>query len=573
MLRKSSVDTVKPFGGIRLKKIAAPACSRLYSLEPVGVATAMVESLTSYTSRLAVAHCVSVGVLVGREIAPLINKSYLTEKIAGTMAFQIRDAARAMNGIGITATDWVGALQDLTCRQELRFLTMLPLKDLFSIQKLLRKSRAWCPECYECWKQIGTPIYEPLQWALEVVTVCPAHRRILNTSCPHCKRRIPVLPRLSVPGICSNCKQWLGISTLSRPVGKDLLVDPQMEWQSWVVLQLGSILSALPELKLQINKAVFTNLVNLCLQRLTKGRSQLFSQRVKSFSPSTLEAWLQGNTGPQIGKIMRLCYEAGVPFAEFLLFGQVREERSSVLVFTQLRESPALTDEDAIRMKMSLQEMLNEDPPPSIFEAADRLGCHYLTVKKYQPELYNLIREKHSKSRAERFNKRRIGSAISLAKEETPPPSLSSLARRLGCSRAFLTQSFREDSSIIAQRHAEYRRVFSDVTQTLIVLKELQKIYPPLSIIQCTEHLKCTRDQLYKYFPEITRAIGIRYKKYCKRKAERRRKERRERILKTAAIIETEGIIPTSYLIRKRLPKISGLFNREIDAVLSGESK
>jgi hypothetical protein len=40
-----------------------PPCSRLYPLEPIGVGTPLVESLTGYIARLAEAHCVSTGVL------------------------------------------------------------------------------------------------------------------------------------------------------------------------------------------------------------------------------------------------------------------------------------------------------------------------------------------------------------------------------------------------------------------------------------------------------------------------------------------------------------------------------
>ena len=48
-----------------------PERSHFYSLKPVGIGTPQVESLSSYVARLAEAHGVSVGDLVGRE--PLSN--------------------------------------------------------------------------------------------------------------------------------------------------------------------------------------------------------------------------------------------------------------------------------------------------------------------------------------------------------------------------------------------------------------------------------------------------------------------------------------------------------------------
>ena len=54
-----------------------PPRSRLYPLVPVGVGTPYTESLTSYITRLADAHCVTTKVLVLRELFPRLNKLYL----------------------------------------------------------------------------------------------------------------------------------------------------------------------------------------------------------------------------------------------------------------------------------------------------------------------------------------------------------------------------------------------------------------------------------------------------------------------------------------------------------------
>ena len=53
-----------------------PSRSRLYHLEPIGIGTPLVESLTSYISRLAEAHCVSPKSLVINEILPVLGREY-----------------------------------------------------------------------------------------------------------------------------------------------------------------------------------------------------------------------------------------------------------------------------------------------------------------------------------------------------------------------------------------------------------------------------------------------------------------------------------------------------------------
>jgi len=77
-----------------------PARSRLYRLEPYGIGTPWVESLTGYITRLAEAHCVSTGILYAKEIAPVVGKGNIfTFRLTGTAGYP----THAINGLGVTA--------------------------------------------------------------------------------------------------------------------------------------------------------------------------------------------------------------------------------------------------------------------------------------------------------------------------------------------------------------------------------------------------------------------------------------------------------------------------------------
>ena len=52
---------------------APPRRSRLYRLEPIGLGTPEVESLSSYLNRLAQAHCVTVSALIAHELVPQLG--------------------------------------------------------------------------------------------------------------------------------------------------------------------------------------------------------------------------------------------------------------------------------------------------------------------------------------------------------------------------------------------------------------------------------------------------------------------------------------------------------------------
>ncbi len=53
-----------------------PARSRLFQLEPIGIGTPYVESLTSYIVRLAKAHCLLPRTLITKMIAPQLEQTF-----------------------------------------------------------------------------------------------------------------------------------------------------------------------------------------------------------------------------------------------------------------------------------------------------------------------------------------------------------------------------------------------------------------------------------------------------------------------------------------------------------------
>ncbi len=136
--------------------------SKLYALKPLGMGTPSIESLTSYISRLAGAHSVPLRALVSKELVPILKCDYLLNPFSNSLCSFWKEAARALNGTGALARNWVYALERLTLRTDLRFLTLLSWSDVLTQQGLLRITRAWCPECFREWQAAEKPIYEPL---------------------------------------------------------------------------------------------------------------------------------------------------------------------------------------------------------------------------------------------------------------------------------------------------------------------------------------------------------------------------------------------------------------------------
>jgi hypothetical protein len=196
-----------------LKPLEIPQRSRIFSLEPVAVGTPYTESLSSYLHRLAQAHCLTSQKLVMGEIAPLIlkdeDKSELLSKNLSHLLGN-RDAKPTINGMREMTGKLVTVLEELTMRQDLRFLTLLSWKGMIYDRGLFRNYRAWCPCCWEEWKQENKTIYEPLSWSFKDVEFCLIHKQRLIEECLHCGSRLPVMARLSPAGFCSRCYGWLG---------------------------------------------------------------------------------------------------------------------------------------------------------------------------------------------------------------------------------------------------------------------------------------------------------------------------------------------------------------------------
>lgn len=145
--------------GSDFERVLMAPRSRLYHLEPIGVGTAEVESLTSYISRLAEVHAVSVKSLVVHEISQQLDTPYARQPHL-IKSFWVLSST--LNSCSTSTNKWLSALASLTCRRDLHPLTMTVWQHVMPTRRLVRANQAWCPHCYDEWRQSGRPIYQPL---------------------------------------------------------------------------------------------------------------------------------------------------------------------------------------------------------------------------------------------------------------------------------------------------------------------------------------------------------------------------------------------------------------------------
>ncbi len=396
-----------------------PPRSKLYGLVPGGLGTVWQESLTSYLNRLAWYHHVPPQHLVAQEIVPHLSHGYSRPQVA---AFS-RSNAMSVNGNGPLAQEWASILEDLTRRSDLRFLTFRWWVGDLLPHKLLREKPAWCPACYAEWRDQARPVYEPLLWGCQPVTLCVKHHRKLESHCPCCERPQPFI-RLHAPlDQCARCNAWLG----AKAVASEEPVPEGIEWQRWVIQVLEELRSAMASSALPSWEQFFTNLSRSCEERGEQSRLA----ELAGLARGQLATWLRRSHTPTLESILEFCYVCNVTPCQVLLG-------------------------DLAPLKRVIQEGKPFRPPRSrrLYRPVDRERC----LERIQ--------------------------AILEGREA--PLGSGSLAKQLGVSQSTLRYHFPQECALLSQQIKEYRReraeqrvtrIREEVRQAVLAL-HTQGVYP-----------------------------------------------------------------------------------------------
>lgn len=286
--------------------------SRLYHLEPIGIGTPYVESLTSYLVRLAHKYRIGTRALVLQEIFPLIKEA---RKLKDQNPIAWFNSPKSINGTTSSVKDWVQAVELLTMYRGLSSLTMLAWSNIADQSGLVRKTRAWCPLCYDDWLQNGTVVYEPLIWNLCVITKCPRHHLNLQNLCSYCRHRIPLLTRLSQPGCCPSCEHRLVPSSSTGVIQEPGGIEEQ-EKQQWIAHSVGELLTVTPHLSTWPKREKI-ELGLTAYRELAASENREASPRSVWTSGQKFKGWQSGAYIPRFAILLHLFYTMGISPIQF----------------------------------------------------------------------------------------------------------------------------------------------------------------------------------------------------------------------------------------------------------------
>lgn len=310
--KKGGIKTV--LSAVTQKDTEAP--TMLYStIKPQGIGKPEVESVSSYFQRLALAHCVSPGKLFDLYVVPVLKKHYLETYVTegGTGFYK---ASSMLNGVGGAAREFTAALQILTGRKDVHYLTLMQLSPMLTRRGLLKSERAWCPKCYREQAESGRPIYDLLLWAIQSINWCSSHSIPLITECPNCKKTLYALDRNARPGYCPRCNFWLGsyVEQESRPSNIDIT------YYSWVCKAVGEMLLAMPSMTL--DPSVLQQNIRLHLE--STGESYAELSRRCGVSKSMVSEWVNGKHLPSLPMLLKLCFNLGCNLMEIMTTGNTQ---------------------------------------------------------------------------------------------------------------------------------------------------------------------------------------------------------------------------------------------------------
>lgn len=370
---------------------------------PVAVGTPYIESLTSYITRLAQSHSITISTLMTRELAPILDKDYVQKNAKRGLSTLLNRGA-AINSIGELAQLFADSIERLTLEKDLSALTLLSFRDCLSSKELLHKTKSWCPDCYEEWRSADKTIYEPLLWSFRDVRVCAYHNRLLQTTCFNCGRHIPWLHSKSRIGYCPYCDRWLGSSNDTQKTYESVVLSKnELERSMWISNNIGELIACSGENSIikqeNIAKAI-REIINITYQ----GNIAPFAKSLK-LPKNTVWMWAKGKSLPKLKFILNICYCLDISLLSFLKL-EPRAFESLEIDSTRLTDVVSVKrispkNFDAEKIEKDLQTIIRSQDisPPTMKEVAEKLGFDVRVISEHYPELCKAISDKHRRAR------------------------------------------------------------------------------------------------------------------------------------------------------------------------------
>ena len=281
-----------------------PARSPYFSLTPIGVGTAGVESLESYACRLAQAHSVP-----RHRIEQRVNDF-------GERLYDDKSGPPRLDSPTKPALEFGARLATLTMQPQVAALGLGRFSESMSSMHTLRRQRAWCSRCFSDARNSGVPAHLPLVWSFPEYQSCHVHDRVLESRCRRCSRGAEASNSWHRQiDHCPTCDRDLAATALeARPTLGDLARRDKKEIDRHIANVLGEFVA---EASVAHELAPRADVERVVASSITRQVSQSFSKLSESagLAKSTLHCIMTGRNWPSLSALTRLASAADVGVA------------------------------------------------------------------------------------------------------------------------------------------------------------------------------------------------------------------------------------------------------------------
>jgi TniQ len=206
----------------------------------------------------------------------------------------------------------------------------------------------------------------------------------------------------------------------------------------------------------------------------------------------------------------------------------------------------SLDEKQPSLLRQLLEQELSKENPCHPRWLAKKAGYRYVDPATRQfPELWWALLDKHRKYREEEKSKQheRERGMLVAALSEDPTPTISEIIRRLGArSHRTLIDRFPEECRAISEKH---NRQTKDRLEELEAKLRAALSEHPRPLTQVAASLPYNRNDCYRRWPELCRAIVARHTDYKSERARERKFALEEQVRQIALELYRRGLHPT----------------------------
>lgn len=387
----------------------------LYSLKPEGLGTPYIESLTSYLSRLASIHCLSVASLLRGVIEPVLEIQHIKEELK---IGNSKSSALYIGQNNAVTLDYIKALEQLTGRDDIQFLSMINWRGIFQ-REVLSNYRKWCPACLEEMRVSSKIIYEPLLWYISSVKNCDIHGAVLQKKCPYCESKLSLIHSKISMGYCSICNEWLGKRMMSEGLEK---------YEQFVISNFKELLVKGQKVNFFPSEQFLYLFLNQKFNESGFKSKKIFADFLK-IKPMTFYNWIANRSKPKPDFLLNLSCNFKYTIYQMIYEDNIKIE-VDVKKFNENPKKPCSKEE----MEKVLKEALNSNKGKSLSEISKASNFTYGRAISNFPELCFEIREKYleKKDKDREFYKESLRIELVNTLLEEVPISMTEFSRIRG---------------------------------------------------------------------------------------------------------------------------------------------